>query len=329
MSTIAWAPWDMPDGTFQRVYDLLDVDDRRALRAVSREGKALVHAHARAVDMAPLPPLVRGPTSAFSKKDVKALLRDGPMYQLRHLRCPYNTCGTLSLRRLTAGAAPVLQTLDLGYTDLDPGSFRALVASPLRTSLRELKLGACKLGILELAALCESPWPSLRALDLARNHVHASPPLAVQRLMASLPLSMPSLVALDVSHTGSSFASTVFEHLPAFRALEELRIDGTGPALLPHIPPSAALPLKKLSFGGGLLDEAIVDTVLSCFSPTLESLSLAGCRVRVSFSGGFPGAPGVRRCLTTVAKNCRRGWTDLSGPRRCPRSSGRPCGTWT
>ena len=295
----AWAPWDMPDGTFQRVYDQLSADDRRALRAVSKRGKVLVNAHARAVDLAP----AGGCNWSLRKKDAKALLDAGPMYQLRSLECRYGTFGVLSARRLVMTPVPRLRALDLMHSDLDAGIIGVLAGSPLRLTLEKLRVAACGLELEEAAALSAVTWPALRSLGLSHNFLNFmygdSARERRETIADALVASTPSLQSLDVSHTGD-FAASCLARLAGWPGLEELRIKGLRDRL--GLPPPGGRGLKVLDLGGSHVeDQDFLDFVASN-SATLESLSLAECRVSCLFGlRAPPKTPPncLRRCCSS------------------------------
>lgn len=260
----------MPDGTFQRVYDALTPDDRRALRAVSREGKALVNAHARCVDLAPAGKC----TSAIRKKDAKALLDAGPMYQLARLECRYGSFGLLSARRLVRAPAPRLVGLDLRYTQLDARVITILAESTLRLTLEDLELAACRLETEEMTALAAVAWPALRRLDVGHNmYDTATDDDGLAAVADALVAGTPSLEVLDVSHAGK-FGAACLARLQGWPALEELRAKG----LQLNFAVGGSGRLKVLNLRGSHLGLAFFKFV-SDNSATLEFLSLGNCKV--------------------------------------------------
>lgn len=275
-AAITWAPWDMPDGTFQRVYDALSSDDLRALRAVSRQGKALVNAHARRVDLAP----AGGCTAAIRKKDAKALLNAGPMYQLARLECRYGSFGLLSARRLVKGPAPRLVALDLRHTTIDARVVATLAGSTLRLTLEDLRLSACRLESEEMAELGAVSWPALRRLDVAHNMFALSDAAGDAARLGviadALVAATPSLDDLDVSFAGE-FAVACLARLAGWPGLEQLRAEGL------HAPSKLVCGggggLKVLSLRGSRVDSDLVDFIAGN-SATLENLSLSNCKVR-------------------------------------------------
>lgn len=274
---MTWAPWDMPDGTFQRVYDLMSLDDRRAMRGVSRRGKALVNAHARSVDVAPAGSCTR----ALCKKDVKNLLDAGPMYQLRRLACRYGSFGLVSARRLTKTPAPRLRALDLLHSDLDERIIAILTGSSLRLTLEELRLAACNMGLAETAALSSATWPALRRLDISLNY-GSEPPEGGGSVADALVAATPSLESLNVSCSGG-FAAACLARLDGWPGLLDLCIEG----LLERAGLPSARGLKVLSLKGSRVADRDFVEFIAGNSATLESLSLADCRVSVLPGAGF------------------------------------------
>lgn len=269
-----WAPWDMPDGTFQRVYDLLSVEDRQAMRGVSRKGKALVNAHARSVNLAPAGQC----TEALRKNDVKILLDSGPMYQLSRLQCRYGSFGLMSARRLVKAPSPRLRALDLAHSAVDVRIISSLADSDLRLTMEDLRLSDTDVELDEIVALSAVTWPALRRLDLSWC-IRSEEPLERREAAAdALVAATPALQSLDVSHT-SAFAASCLARLAGWTRLDELRIDNiTSREGLP--PAGACGGLKLLSLSSSRVEDQDFVKFIASNSATLESLSLAYCKVR-------------------------------------------------
>jgi hypothetical protein len=271
---MTWAPWDMPDGTFQRVYDLLSVEDRRAMREVSRKGKALVNAHARSVNLAPAGQC----TKALRKKDVKILLDSGPMYRLRRLQCRLGTFGLISAKRLVKAPSPRLRALDLAYSDLDVRIISTLAGSDLRFTMEDLRLASSHVELDEIVALSAVTWPSLRRLDLSwcigNDETLERREAAADALVAAT----PALQSLDVSRT-FAFAASCLARLAGWTQLDELRI--VSMKSREGLPPAGACGgLKVLSLESSRIEDQDFVKFIASNSATIESLSLAYCKVR-------------------------------------------------
>ena len=269
-----WAPWDMPDGTFQRVYDLLSLEDRRAMRGVSRKGKALVNAHARSVDLAPAGQC----THTLRKKDVKILLDSGPMYQLSRLQCRYGSFGLMSAQRLVKAPSPRLRALDLAYSNLDVRIVSTLAGSDLRLTMEDLRLAASHVKLDEIVALSAVTWPALRRLDLSWCIGNEEPLERREAAADALVAATPALQSLDVSHT-FAFAASCLARLAGWTRLDELRIVNMASREgLP--PPGACGGLKVLVLANSCVEDQDFVKFIASNSATLESLSLAYCKVR-------------------------------------------------
>ena len=101
--------------------------------------------------------------------DLSALLGLAAMVHLQALELYAIGCDDAAIAALTQRAPPDLRVLDLRNNPLSDDALAALLASPCARHLRQLRLADTGFGPASAEVLCQTPFPHLDALTIART----------------------------------------------------------------------------------------------------------------------------------------------------------------
>ena len=164
-----------------RVLQLVSPDDKKALLAVCKSVRRLVHAFACSVTLQ-------------EDDSLEHLLDTAVGPQLQELHMYGIKLTTISVSGLTSAPWSALKSLTLNNCGLNSSTIRHLAACKCWPELQLLRVRNNRLSTAAVKAMAGSNWPQLRLLDLSSNKLNAS---AISQLTQ---LRCSNIEALDLRH---------------------------------------------------------------------------------------------------------------------------------